>query len=44
MQFIEVLRSLAEKENKQVVLLSHRDQWIEQGSSGVAQLMASAIE
>ena len=33
-QFIEVLRSLADKENKQVVLLSHRDQWIEQVSLG----------
>jgi len=33
-QFIEVLRSLVEKENKQVILLSHRDQWIDQVSLG----------
>jgi DNA repair exonuclease SbcCD ATPase subunit len=33
-QFIEVLRSLTEKENKQVILLSHRDQWVNQVSLG----------
>jgi len=33
-QFIEVLRSLVEEENKQIILLSHRDQWVNQVSLG----------
>lgn len=33
-QFIDILRSLVENENKQVILLSHRDQWIGQVCSG----------
>lgn len=33
-QFIEVIRSLVEKEDKQVILLSHRDQWVDQVSLG----------
>ncbi len=33
-QFIEVIRSLIEKESKQVVLLSHRDQWVDQATAG----------
>lgn len=33
-QFIEIIRSLVEQENKQVILLSHREQWIDQVSHG----------
>lgn len=33
-QFIDVIRSLIDKEKKQIVLLSHRDQWVDQVSLG----------
>jgi DNA repair exonuclease SbcCD ATPase subunit len=37
-QFVNVIRSLAEQENKQVILLSHRNEWIEQVAHGCRTL------
>lgn len=37
-QFTNVIRSLVEQENKQVILLSHRNEWVEQVSHGCRTL------
>lgn len=33
-QFIEIIRALAEEQGKQIILLSHREQWVNQVSLG----------
>ena len=37
-QFIRIIRELAEKEGKQIILMSHRDSWIDQVSEGCRSL------
>jgi hypothetical protein len=37
-QFINIIRLLAEEENKQVILLSHRNDWVDQVSHGCRTL------
>jgi hypothetical protein len=37
-QFIEIIRALAEEENRQIILMSHRDGWIDQVVAGCRSL------
>lgn len=37
-QFIDIVRRLAEQEDKQIVLMSHRDSWVDQVATGCRSL------